>query len=214
MHTRLAVLAILAAAALAACTPMTANAPLFSPADQIGPPPLAEGIWVAIDDDCPRTTATRHGRLPRACEPIEMRRAPDGAWLVHGSSKDQDGQQQELDIRFILAPATERPTPDAYSPLYVAEYVDPESAPAGPRYAAIAPIGTLPAHEIFMLANIDCAQILRDGPIAGLTETHNEQGALTGCVAASQAVVREAARRALIQGLGEIDQQRLVFVRP
>jgi hypothetical protein len=112
----------------------------------------------------------------------------------------------------------------------------------------------MPAREFLLVAQIDCRDVLKDGPIAGITEerghlfprpvspeavealkvgetppTNPEEttiperqesddgGDIVGCVASTQAAVREAVRRATIENLSDIlgdGQARLVFVRP
>ncbi len=209
--------ALIAAVALAGCAPLTAEAPLFSPADQIGPAPLTEGVWIQIGEDCPARMARRRGRLPAACAPGELSRLPDGAWQFHvrTQARTVDGawepERDEM-MRLLIAPAIERPNAETYAPLYLAEYVQ-WAEQSGPRYFAIAPIGALPATEIYVVA-LDCGDVLRDGPIAGVREVRDEEGKIVSCIAASQAAVREAARRAVIENLGQVDETRLLFVRP
>ena len=60
---------------------------------------------------------------------------------------------------------------------------------------------------MLVIAGIDCADALRDGPIDGVTEQYiervDETGVtrqdLSGCLASTQAAVRQAARQALIE---------------
>lgn len=222
-HFGFAALALLACA----CSPLTAEHPLFSSTDQIGPPPFTEGYWVMVGDQCPRAVALRRGRLSGDCQEFQLRRNADGSWRFFGDARDEKTRElKHFEVQFVVAPATEHPAPDAYAPLYVAEYLepdDPDNPPDTPpserpvRYAALAPIGTLPATELAGNFQIGCTEILRDGPIDGVNvqrETSNGQEVVRGCVAANQAAVREAARRAIIDGLANIDQQRLVYRRP
>lgn len=205
----------LAAAMLAGCASLTAEAPLYTPADQIGPAPLTEGIWVQVSDECPLAIARRGGRLPKACGSMELRRLPDGAWIITPVNRsDGDSEDEMGPMRLIIAPATEHPSADAFAPLYVAEYtpVDP-NARQRLGYAAIAPLGTMPAEEMFIVAAIGCSDVLRDGPIEGVSEALNEQGERIGCIASTQAAVREATRRAVVENLNYLDDARLVLVR-
>ncbi len=229
--------ALLLAAALAGCAELTAEAPLFAPSDQIGPPPLTEGVWIAVGEDCPSYYARRRsGRYPGDCMPIEMRRLDDGAWqvqlradLVFNLSADER-TRAETDygpMRVIIAPAVEQPPTDGYAPLYLAE-LNPRTEDDVIGYAVIAPLGTMPATEAMIVGSIGCVDILRDGPIAGVTveyaapeqpaaETTGQPAAerrLSGCVATTQASVREAARRAAIENLNEMTQRRFTHVRP
>lgn len=211
--------------ALGACTPLTANAPLFSPADAIGPPPLTEGVWFALDEErCTREQATS-ATPPRTCVPFTFRHMPDGAWRLTAEGPDDHGVRRHLDLRFVAAPVNEKPSPDAYSALYVAEYLDDGTLDTSDakqterhapevRYAVLAPVGGQPARELFLIAEIDCGNILREGPIEGVEERHDAGGALTGCVAANQAAVREAARRAVVENLDDYERSRLLFVHP
>lgn len=205
--------ALAAVAMLAGCASLTAEAPLFAPGDQIGPAPLTEGIWVQVGEGCPLRAARRAGRLPAACAPMELRRLDDGAWLLTPLAPARD--EGELGpMRLIIAPATEHPSAEAFAPLYVAEYapVTPRPGDDGLGYAAIAPLGQLPAEEMFVVASIGCADVLRDGPIDGVSEMLDAEGERVGCVAATQAAVREAARRALIENLNYLEEAKLVLV--
>lgn len=79
----------------------------------------------------------------------------------------------------------------------------------------------MPAEAFYLIASIGCADILRDGTIAGITpeyrtrtdETGQHQE-LSGCVASTQAAVREAARRAVLENITAMTERRYVFVRP
>jgi hypothetical protein len=251
MAARRRLSALLLAAALAGCAELTAEAPLFSPADQVGPPPLTEGVWIAVHEECPAHYARRRsGRFHAECTPIEIRRQEDGAWVAHlrvdlvfGLTAQQRADAEEYDpVRVIIAPAVERPPADGYSPLYVAE-LSPTEQDDDIGYAVIAPIGAMPATSMLLVGSIGCVDILRDGPIDGITAQYapvegragvGEPGVgqgpggapesgpgdavgqpmLSGCVASSQAAVREAARRAVIENLDEMLERRYVYVRP
>lgn len=221
--------ALLLAVALAGCVQLTAEAPLFSPADQIGPPPLTEGVWITIGEDCPERNARRSGRFPKACTPIELSRLPDGAWsarhrvdLASGLTR-QERAEAELEaartMYLVIVPGVERRSPDAYVPVYVAE-IAPSAPDDKVNYAIIAPIGAMPATSMLVLAGIGCADALRDGPIEGVTEQYtdrvDESGVahheLSSCVASSQASVREAARRVLVEHIATLQEQRYVYV--
>ncbi|MGH6951534.1 MAG: hypothetical protein ACREH4_11705 [Vitreimonas sp.] len=233
--------ALMMAAALGACAELTAEAPLFAVSDQIGPPPLTEGVWIAVGEDCPAYYARRRtGRFPEGCWPMELRTGEGGAWRMRprvdliSNLSAQERAQTEADFgpaRAIVAPAVENPPVDGYSPLYVAEF-DPEAEDHAISYAVIAPIGAMPATSAMVIGSIGCADILRDGPIEGVTVQYEEptparEGAaltssapderappaMSGCIAAAPAAVREAARRAVIQNLGELTQVRFVYVR-
>lgn len=231
-----------------ACAELTAEAPLFSTADQIGPPPLTEGIWISVGEDCPAHNARRRGRFPRECVPAEISRLPDGAWRfayradLMRDRRPEDGEEMSSAFRLIIAPATESASPESYAALYLAEYSQiPDTTDDDIGYAVIAPIGTMPATELFVVASIGCDEILRGVPIEGVTreyapareepafegiaptapetsdtatEAKEGEPQLSGCKAATQAAVREAARRSLIENLNHVDDMRLVYVRP
>ncbi|HVY85002.1 MAG TPA: hypothetical protein VG943_07705 [Caulobacterales bacterium] len=208
------IMSSLAVAALAACASacveLTSPTPLFPTADRALPAPIEEGAWVAIDEDCPRE-ALQTQPLPKGCQPFELHQGADGVWVAHGLERGQNGQESEREMRFVIAPATENVPPNTYAPLYVAEHQNDASPPAW-SYVVIAPIGTLPAHEVFVLGTISCDAALRDGPINGVRSRHDAHGALTACTASKPSAVREAARRAMIQALPTIDETRLVHL--
>lgn len=230
VHKSLAAACLLFLAA--GCAELTAERPLFSVADQTGPPPLTEGIWVNISEECPRPNL-RQRRFPGECVPMEIRREADGAWRVAIridliSDFDRERRaEEEADpsngpYRMILAPAVERPITDSYAPLYLGELTTPGSEePRDVGYAVVVPSGELPATSAYIVGSISCISILADGPIEGVTPEYtpriDDQGVthqeLSGCVASSQAAVREAARRAVVEGFDEIASRRLVFVR-
>jgi hypothetical protein len=211
-------MAALAALTLGACTPLTSSHPLFSLADATGPAPLSEGVWTALDENCTREMAAQTP-LPHGCDQIVLQRRADGAYEVKGAGKDGDAGERPGALTLIIAPAVNTSSADAYAPLYLVQ-LSPRDADAASNappqsriYAVFAPIGAMPAHEAFF-TDIDCTAILREGPIAGVAEQHDPGGALSGCTTDSPAAVREAARRALIEAVSRIDEDRLVFAHP
>jgi len=224
---------LLMAAVLGGCSMLTAEAPLFSPADQIGPPPLTEGVWIVVGEDCPASYARRRsGRFPEGCTPMEIRRLEDGAWqagvrvdlianLSPSARAEAEAQTASGPFRMLLVPAVENAASDAYAPLYVAE-LTPRAAGETIGYAVLAPIGTMPSTTALVVLSVGCTDILRQGPIDGVAERHGTRiddsgiahDELEGCVASTQAGVREAARRAVIENLDEMVERRLVYVRP
>jgi hypothetical protein len=197
---------------LGACAPLTAEAPLFSLADQVGPPPLSVGVWRQGGEGC----AHEGGTAMEACARIELSRTGDGAWLYVMRSPEADEVQEQLSWRVIVAPALESDRAEYYAPLYVAEYVSLDE-PGRPLYAVVAPVGAMPAREVRMLAMIDCDDALREGPIPGVSEVQGEEAFDRVCVARSRTAVREAARRALIENLslvlGDV-RTRFIWVSP
>lgn len=224
--------ALLLAAAISACAELTADAPLFTPADQAGAPPLTEGIWIGLAEDCPQRHARARGRFPMACAPLEIRRAEDGAWrarfridLVYGLTAQEraDAADDVGPYRVVIAPAVEREIPgDSYAPLYLGEMRNETADTTTVGYVAIAPMGVMPATSFTLTGPINCEVILRDGPIEGINASYTEEATPDGqvtrtigaCTPMTQAAVREAARRAAIEDLGAMAQGRFVYVRP
>jgi hypothetical protein len=220
-------------AALGGCSMLTAEAPLFSPADPNGPPPLTEGVWIIVGEECPEVYARRRvGRFPEGCTPMELRRSHWGAWqatvrgdLIFNLSDSARAELQEQaeagPLTIVLAPAVENIAPDVYAPVYVAE-ISPRLPDEAITYAVVAPIGPMPATSALLVPGVFCSSILRQGPIEGIEQRYVtriddsgvERQEPQGCVAATQAAVREAARRAVIENLDEMMQRRLVYVRP
>jgi hypothetical protein len=231
MAIRKSIAATLLALALGACAELTAERPLFTVADQ-GAPPLQEGVWISIGDGCPDYMQRRR-RFPSECLPLDIRRQDDGAWrvavrvdLVSGLTTRERAEAEEDEdngpYHVILAPAVERELGDGfYAPIYLAEAAMLSAEGSSVSYAIIAPIGAMPATEMHMAVMINCDDILREGPIDGVTnryetrtdaEGQSYQG-LAGCTASNPAAVREAVRRAVIEDLGSLTERRFVFVR-
>jgi hypothetical protein len=198
---------------LGACAPLTAQAPLFSLADQANPAPLREGLWMQTDPAC---TSEMTQRGEDGCTRIEVARGEDGGWLYTMRSTDENGVTEENVWRFVIASAVETPRGDEYAPLYVAEYVAIDE-PDQPFYAVVAPVGMMPASEVRMIAMIDCDDALREGPIPSVEEVVGAEAFERLCIAGSRQAVREAARRATIENLSVLlgeDQVRFVWIAP
>lgn len=210
-------IAVATALMLGACTPLTSERPLFSHADETGPPPLTEGVWVALEDNCTREMATATP-IGASCDQLTLRHTTEG-WRLSGQDKDDNGAARTVDIPLVVVPAVGTANAEAYAPLYIVQLSTrdanshSDASPEERIYGVIAPIGAMPATEAFF-TDIDCGAILREGPIAGVTEHHNADGTLGGCTTASPSAVREAARRTLVEGFGNVDNDRLVFVHP
>jgi hypothetical protein len=228
---------------VAGCTQLTAERPLFSPADQIGPPPITAGIWLSVgEDECPERNARRRSGFDRGCAPLEIRRLEDGAWEAHFRAdlaprmpaRERAEMAMEEPIRFVVVSAMNRQTPDAYAPLYVAETYANETT----SYFTLAPIGQMPATRV-LWTPIYCDAALLDGPIEGIAVTYRpmveEESAaaidpgmkqspaphqetsrseIESCMASTQEAVREAARRAFVEAGASNERSRLVFIRP
>jgi hypothetical protein len=198
---------------LGACAPLTAQAPLFTLADQASPPPLREGVWMQTDPACTAETAQRG---ENGCTRIEVARSEDGGWLYTMRSTDENDVTEENAWRFVIASAVETERGEEYAPLYVAEYVAIDQ-PEQPFYAVVAPVGIMPASEVRMVAMIDCDDALREGPIPGVEEQEGDEAFERLCIAGSRGAVREAARRATIENLSVLlgeDRARFVWIAP
>jgi hypothetical protein len=116
---------------------------------------------------------------------------------------------------FTIAAVTSRARAGDAAPLYVAEYVAADDPTI--QYALVVPVGALPTREVRLVPMIECNDVLRDGPVEGVKEERDADGALRACYADSQNAVREAARRALVERLGDVfaeDAVRFVYVGP
>lgn len=214
---------------ISGCASLTAERPLFTSADQVGPAPLTEGIWIGVGDDCSARAATRRsGRFPRGCDVYEIRRTEDGAWRLSGRpdliAARHDEDEGDASYDFLLVPVSEHPSPDVYAAYYAAEVRQEDASVV---YIGILPIGTMPATS-FTTVSIDCGTIIRDGDIAGIDVTYEtvEPGPgaseaetttrIRDCRATTQGAVREAARRALVETIGtRIESgERFVYARP
>jgi hypothetical protein len=212
--------------ALAGCAQLSAEAPLFSVADQPSEPPIVEGVWLVLGEGCPAENLTRSNNFSPPCEPMQITREPDGAWsarqrpdLVAGPTpEERAAPEQPREIRFLLVPAVERPLGAGQSTAFVAE-LQPPAPGDSTAYVIAVPTGALPAASLFILSGIGCADALADGPIADVEPLYTERAGpagettreLSGCVASTQAAVREAARRTLIANADELSEQRLVL---
>lgn len=207
-------LCLVAGLLMGACAPLTAETPLFSLTDQLGPAPLKEGVWMQTNAAC--TPEMARAGASEACVRIEVSHEHDGSWRYAMRSTDESGVREDAVWRFILAPAVETARGEEYAPLYVAEYTSSD-APDQPFYAVVAPVGVMPASEVRMLAMVDCDDALRDGPIPGVREELGQETFEHLCVAANRTAVREAARRALIENLSALmgeDRTRFVWIAP
>jgi hypothetical protein len=232
MRSWSALVAIVLAIALAGCAHLTAEQPLFSVADQRGPPPIGEGVWITLGEGCAEAnTHRRRGRFPKDCSPLEIARLADGEWtaqlrpdLIFGMTAEEreeaEAQAAQLE-RFLVVPAVERAlADDEYAPAYIFEY-RPESPGQRASYALAVPLSPLPATALAFAPDISCFSALRDGPIDGVREEFEERvdeagetrRELTGCVAAHQRAVREAARRVIVEDAAGPLEIRLVRVR-
>ena len=198
--------AALAAGLLSSCAMLSANAPLFTVADQDGAFALAQGLWVAQEADC--KVDPRHSRPEqKSClDWARIARAPDGAWIVSST-----GGEDDAPLRVVIAAAAPRGS-HVLSPLYVAESVNQKDGEIG--YGALVPRGDLSAGvKRLAVAGVSCDVITDEAPIDGIVVTR-EDGKVVRCIASTQAAVREATRRAVIDSLVTFGDSELVFVRP
>ena len=222
--------AALLALALGACAELTAERPLFTVADQGLQPLLQEGVWISVGEDCPESNLRRR-RFPQECVPIDIRRDEDGSWRIQGrvdlvsNLTAEEREEAEGDengpYRMLLAPAVERDLGDSFAPLYIGELALMSARQPSISYAVIVPRGELPASEMYLSPSISCLAILFEGPIEGVTPVYiertdvqgNTNQELDGCTATTQAAVREAARRIVIESFVELTERRWVRVR-
>lgn len=231
------ILASLMAMLLSACTLLTAEQPLFTTADQTGQAPLREGVWIMVSENCAaRYAQRRSGRFPASCNPMDIRRDADGAWRasprIDLMSGPPDDDTPKGPMRVVIAPAIEQASA-GFARLYVGQYAT-DAARTLVNFVVIAPIGEMPA-STFAIAVIDCTAILREGPIEGIEiiyrsaegeappvegdapSEHHEDATpvIQSCIATTQAGVREAARRTLIEEFSNFASsgERFVFVR-
>jgi hypothetical protein len=201
-------LAIAAILALCACTPMTAEAPLFSPADQDPGFAPEAGLWVARDEGC-SDDPQKHKPGDGGCIDDWMRltRLPDGAWEMREAGGDDD----DGPVRFFAAAAT--PAQDGRrAALFVVEGVTAEGEI---NYMAVAPRGDRDGPITRLQATLvecDIAQAPY-APIEGVRLIYKD-GRVNGCIASSKEAVREAARRAVLETLNDFGAVELVYVRP
>jgi hypothetical protein len=216
---------------LGACAELGAERPLFSVADQ-GLPPLQEGIWIGVGEDCAEHNVRRR-RFPQECIPLDIRREDDGAWRVQlrvdlvnnlSATEREDAETNPANgpFRVIIVPAVERALGDSFAPLYLAELHVLSSEETSVGYAVLAPIGEMPAAQMLLAPSISCSAILREGPLEGVEpiyvtrtdeQTEAEVRELDGCVASSQRAAREAARRAIVEDISGLIERRFVRVR-
>ena len=193
---------------LASCAMLSAEAPLFTVADQDSAFVLAEGLWAAKEPDCKVDAATSAPGDHSCVDWARIRRASDGSWEVSFEGESEsDGP-----LRLIVAAAAPRGT-HARAPLYVAESVNQKNGEIG--YGALAPRGEGegPVKRL-AVAGVSCSVATDDySEIDGITLTR-EDGKVVKCIASTQGAVREAARRAAIETLATIGDNELVFVRP
>ena len=221
----------LLALTLGACAELSAERPLFSVADQ-GLPPLQEGIWISVGEDCAEHNIRRR-RFPQECVPLDIRREEDGAWrvqarvdlvsdLITAEREEAETNPANGPYRVIIVPAVERSLGDSFAPLYLAELQVMNSEETSVGYAVLAPVGEIPAAQMLLAPSISCNAILRDGPLEGvepiyIARTEEQTGAevreLDGCVASSQRAAREAARRAVVEDISSLFERRWVRVR-
>ena len=91
---------------LASCAMLSAEAPLFTVADQDSAFVLAEGLWAAKEPDCKVDAATSAPGDHSCVDWARIRRASDGSWEVSFEGESEsDGP-----LRLIVAAAAPRGT--------------------------------------------------------------------------------------------------------
>jgi hypothetical protein len=206
------IIPLVAAATLGACASLTAEAPLFSAADEDAAP-LVEGVWVRVSESCPRQTIEAQGPLPDGCLSIDLRRTSAG-WAIQtpAPSAAPAFGEPPAEAYGVIASAMERDIDGLTAPLYLYERVERgEDGAFIIRYDGIIPIGEAPAREASVIFDISCGEVLAEGPIAGVTQDFDEDGRTVSCTAHSQNAVRAAMRRAAIERLPYLHDSRLVL---
>ncbi len=200
--------AALAASLLASCAMLSAEAPLFTVADQDPAFVLAEGLWAAKEADCTIDAAKSAPGDDTCVDWARISRAADGGWVV----KFEGDSESDGPLRLIVAAAAPRGT-HPRAPLYVAESVNQKNGEIG--YGALVPRGEAAGPVTRLaVAGVSCSVATDDyGAIDGIALTR-EDGKVVKCIASTQAAVREATRRAAIETLATIGDNELVFVRP
>lgn len=207
---RFTLLAALAALA-SACSPLTAEAPLFSPADQDGQFTLAQGWWVGADPDCKVNPARSRPERKTCLEWARIVREADGRWLLSmapGEGDDDDGP-----LRVVLVPAVVSRVGPA--PLYLAEATNTKTGVI--MFGGVIARGARgPDNTVrrFALAPVTCDVVEATGGVPGVELVRNEEGRVTSCIARTKDGALETTRRAALDALPEIGENDLVFVRP
>jgi hypothetical protein len=203
-----AILVAGAGLALAACSPLTAEAPLFSPADQDAALVIAQGLWVGRDADCKVNPAHSRPERKSCLDWARITREADGRWLLTFVPDDEDGP-----MRVVLAPASARGS-RTIAPLYIAEGVNTKTGAIA--YAGFVARGERDvdgAVRRFAIAPVTCDIVESAGGVTGVAMVR-EDDRIVRCVAASQEAAKEATRLAAIDALPILGENELVFVRP
>lgn len=209
-------MAAILAVSLGGCASLTAESPLFARAPDSGPAAFTEGVWVEPSIECKLDALRAGAPIPEDCASLELRHESDDSWTVQtpAAPRPSDPDSEVVLARGVIASAVERDREGNYAPLYLYERVETAGSEDVIRYDVLVPIGPLPAQEMALIFEISCAEVLADGPIAGVREVRDEAGELVACVAQSQRAVREAVRRAAIENIGRLEVSRMVLLRP
>lgn len=189
---------------LSGCAMLSAEAPLFAPADQDGVFALSQGLWAHRETDCTVDPATSAPEKKDCLDWARITRTSDGAWRVEFVGED------DPPMRFLVMPVV-KAEDVRIARLYVAEATS--SKDPAPAYALVVPRGTLdtPVRRL-AIQGIACAPLLRDSAPTDITFTR-EDGRITGCTAKTKDAVRDAARRSVFDALTDLGDEELVFVR-
>lgn len=191
------------------CALLTAEHPLFSPADQPAEFVLAEGLWAGKESDCAIDPAASGPTANDCLEWFRIARAADGAWLAE--ELDADGQEGVL--RIVFAPLlAERPSRPSVA---LAEAIEPDDELV---YLLVVPRDLDDRDERvtrLWLRIISCQDALALGPTPGL-HIERDGDRLTRCLATTPQAAIAAGRSAALSALPVIGAQEgeLVFVRP
>lgn len=200
--------AALAALSLSACTMLSAEAPLFSAADQAAEFAPPEGLWAIRDNpDCKVKPARSRPERDTCLDWYRVKRAEDGTWRVTSLSNDDPEE-----MRVVVVRASPGRHDEPLASLYVGEFVNAAGDDISyfvlvPRGGAEQPLSRIAA------AGVECFVTHGEwGEVPGIV-LRREDDKVVGCTAQTKDGVREAARRAAIAALPTLSDQELVFVR-
>ena len=203
---RLRVAAVLLLAGMLQACMLTADRPLFAPAD--GDPAfiMKQGLWAVRDPDCKADPAKTSPRRKSCIEWLRVSHAQDGAWVM----SDSAGEEEVRGV-FVAAVAHEA---GSLASVYAGEFLS--EGDTEPAYVVVAPqAGPEGFVTRITYESVPCSVTdTPNPPIVGVALQRNEEGSVSGCKAETKEAVLEAARRAALDALPEFGRYRIEYVRP